>query len=84
MNLGVTELVLILVIALLFFGPSKLPGLGKAIGETIKGFKKGMSEGSSDEKKAETDKKAQPQARLHQPARDVHEMEDEYEHDKKS
>lgn len=44
MNLGATELLVILVVVLLLFGPSRLPGLGKAVGETIKGFKKGMNE----------------------------------------
>jgi len=44
MNLGMTELIIILVIVLVIFGPSKLPGLGKAMGETIRGFKKGMTD----------------------------------------
>lgn len=44
MNLGATELILILVVVLILFGPSKLPGLGKSIGEAIRGFKKGMHE----------------------------------------
>lgn len=44
MNLGVPEILLILAVALLFFGPSRLPGLGKSIGEAIRGLKKGMSE----------------------------------------
>lgn len=35
--------VIILVILLIFFGPSKLPGLGKSMGEAIRGFKKGLS-----------------------------------------
>lgn len=51
MNLGMTELLLILGIVLLLFGPSKLPGLGKSLGEAIRGFKKGVSE--SDEKTAQ-------------------------------
>lgn len=51
MNLGMTELLLILGIVLLLFGPSKLPGLGKSLGEAIRGFKKGVSE--SDEKPAQ-------------------------------
>lgn len=51
MNLGATELVLILVVVLILFGPSKLPGLGKSIGEAIRGFKKGINEG--DEKPAQ-------------------------------
>ena len=44
MNLGFTELLLIAGIALLLFGPSRLPGLGKSIGEAIRGFKKGLNE----------------------------------------
>jgi sec-independent protein translocase protein TatA len=37
------HLVVILGLALLFFGPSKLPELGKGIGDGIRNFKKGMS-----------------------------------------
>ncbi len=44
MNLGASELLLILGIALLIFGPSKLPGLGKSLGEAIRGFKKGLND----------------------------------------
>ncbi|MCK8818224.1 twin-arginine translocase TatA/TatE family subunit [Natroniella sulfidigena] len=39
-GLGPTELILILVIALVIFGPSKLPEIGKAVGDGIKEFKK--------------------------------------------
>jgi sec-independent protein translocase protein TatA len=42
MNLGLTEILFLMVIALLFFGPSRLPGIGKSIGETIRSFKKSM------------------------------------------
>lgn len=38
-NIGIPGLVLILVIALIIFGPNKLPELGKAAGSTIKEFK---------------------------------------------
>src|SRR5436305_3304663 len=38
------ELIIILAIALLIFGPKKLPEMGSAIGKSIKEFKKGMSE----------------------------------------
>ena len=38
------EILVIVVIALLLFGPSKLPGLGKSMGEAIRGFKKGLKE----------------------------------------
>jgi len=50
MNLGMTELLLGLGIVLLLFGPSKLTGLGKSLGEAIRGFKKGINE--TDEKAA--------------------------------
>jgi len=43
-GLGVPELMVILVIALVVFGPSKLPSLGKSLGEAIRGFKKGLEE----------------------------------------
>ncbi len=36
--------IIVLVIVLIIFGPGKLPGLGKSIGETIKGFKRAMNE----------------------------------------
>lgn len=43
-GLGMPELLVIAVIGLIFFGPSKLPELGGAIGKSIKGFKKAMEE----------------------------------------
>lgn len=51
MNLGLPELVVLMVIVLLFFGPSRLPGLGKSIGSAIRSFKKGVS--TDDDKKIE-------------------------------
>lgn len=33
----------VLVIVLVIFGPGRLPGLGKSLGEAIRGFKKGLS-----------------------------------------
>lgn len=38
------ELVLVLVIALVFFGPKRLPEIGGAVGKSIKEFKKGATE----------------------------------------
>lgn len=38
-GIGATELVIILVLALIIFGPGKLPELGKAVGKTIREFK---------------------------------------------
>jgi sec-independent protein translocase protein TatA len=37
------HLLLILIIAVVFFGPKRLPELGKGLGEAIRGFKEGMS-----------------------------------------
>ncbi len=42
MNLGFAELAVIMFLAVLIFGPSKLPQLGKAAGQTLKEFKSGM------------------------------------------
>ncbi|PZE20698.1 twin-arginine translocase TatA/TatE family subunit [Paenibacillus xerothermodurans] len=40
-NIGVGGLIVILIIALIVFGPSKLPELGRAFGRTLGEFKKG-------------------------------------------
>lgn len=47
-RIGTSELILILVIALVIFGPSKLPEIGSAIGASIKEFKKSISSISGD------------------------------------
>lgn len=49
--LGIPELVIILVIVLIIFGPSKLPQIGKAIGQGIKSLKKATSEEEEEVKK---------------------------------
>lgn len=43
-GLGPLEIGLIALAALVLFGPKRLPGLGKSLGEAIKGFKKGINE----------------------------------------
>jgi sec-independent protein translocase protein TatA len=42
------HLLVILVVALLVFGPKKLPELGKGLGEAISGFKKAIHEGENN------------------------------------
>ncbi len=42
MGISPVHLVIILAVVLLLFGPKRLPGLGKGIGEAIRGFKKGL------------------------------------------
>ena len=49
-GLGLPELVVILVVALLIFGPGKLPEIGSALGKGIRDFKKAF-EGSDEESK---------------------------------
>lgn len=52
------HLLVIFFIALLIFGPKKLPELGKGIGEGIRALKEGMKDSSSDQSKsASTDSK---------------------------
>ena len=54
MRLGFGEILVVLALALLFFGPSKLPQLGASLGQAIKGFKKGLNDRDDDtEKKLE-------------------------------
>jgi sec-independent protein translocase protein TatA len=49
-GLGFPELVLILVIVVLIFGTSRIPELGRGLGEGIRNFRKGMK-GDEEEKK---------------------------------
>ena len=42
-GLGTSELLIVLAIVLLLFGAAKLPQLGKALGETVRSFKKGQA-----------------------------------------
>lgn len=53
-NVGMGELIVILLIVLLLFGAKRLPEIAKGIGRSIKSFKEGMSESSEEDK---TDKK---------------------------
>ncbi|WZL72502.1 twin-arginine translocase TatA/TatE family subunit [Clostridiaceae bacterium 35-E11] len=47
-SLGLPELLVILVIALIVFGPKKLPEMGRALGTSIKEFKKATKEIKKD------------------------------------
>ena len=47
-GIGAPELVLILIIALVIFGPGKLPEIGKSVGKAMNEFKKASRDLTSD------------------------------------
>ncbi|WP_462411940.1 twin-arginine translocase TatA/TatE family subunit [Neobacillus sp. Marseille-QA0830] len=47
-NIGIPGLILILTLALIIFGPKKLPEIGRAFGQTLKEFKKSTRELTED------------------------------------
>lgn len=53
-SIGIPGLILILVIALIIFGPSKLPEIGRAVGNTLKEFKKATNDLISNDKEEKT------------------------------
>jgi sec-independent protein translocase protein TatA len=55
--MSIAHLILLFFILLLVFGPSRLEGLGLSLGRAIRGFKKGLEEGSDDENKKKKDGK---------------------------
>lgn len=57
-SIGIPSLILILVIALLIFGPKKLPEIGKAAGDTFREFKSSANELMSDHEEEEQPKQA--------------------------
>jgi len=48
-NLGAPELIIIALVILLLFGATRLPKLGKSMGQSIKGFKQGLNEDADDD-----------------------------------
>lgn len=58
MGINGFEWILIVIVALLLFGPKKLPELGKAVGKSFREFKNGMSGVLDDEEKKATKSEA--------------------------
>lgn len=59
-NIGIPGLILILVLALIIFGPQKLPEIGRAFGNSLREFKKatqGLVSGEKEEEGKEADQK---------------------------
>lgn len=59
-GLGLPELLLILVIGLIFFGPGKLPEIGSALGKSMKEFKQAVNSTEAEIKNAGEIAKAEP------------------------
>ena len=52
-NLGAPELILIALVILLLFGATRLPKLGRSMGQSIRGFKKGLNDDDVDDEASE-------------------------------
>lgn len=55
-GIGVTGIILLVLLALLLFGPNKLPELGRAFGRTLREFKSGAREMMDDEDRRNAEK----------------------------
>lgn len=60
-QIGIPGLILILVVALIIFGPKKLPELGKAVGQTLREFKSGTKNLMADDDEAGKEKEKEKQ-----------------------
>ncbi|MBX3040793.1 MAG: twin-arginine translocase TatA/TatE family subunit [Bdellovibrionaceae bacterium] len=60
---SLTHILLVAVIFLIFFGPSKLPSLGQSLGKAIRGFKEGLNEIEIDSKDITHQRLEKPQSR---------------------
>ena len=54
MNLGMGEIVLLIVLALVLFGPKRLPEMGSAAGKAIREFKSALNMADSNKTETET------------------------------
>lgn len=54
-GLGTSELIVIAVVALILFGPSKIPDFARSLGRAVNMFKKGLNEGLEDDDAAKKD-----------------------------
>jgi sec-independent protein translocase protein TatA len=68
-GIGASGIILLVLIALLLFGPNKLPALGRAFGRTLKEFKKGANDLMDDPKERQTNRVEVSAEETQQPAK---------------
>lgn len=68
MKAGIWELLIVLAIALLIFGPKALPKLGKSLGKTVGNFKKGLADDDDDDE--EEDKPVRKASKVSEAVKD--------------
>ena len=56
MGPSIWQVLIILLVVLFIFGPKRIPGLGKSLGEAIRGFRKGIKEDDKDDTTEDTEK----------------------------
>lgn len=81
-SMSFTHILLLLLIILIFFGPSKLPQLGQSLGKAIRGFKEGLNE--IDGEARELPPKNQQQIRQNQNQAQSEQKQTEYSDEKKN
>ena len=54
MGPSIWQILIVVVIVLFIFGPKRIPGLGKSLGEAIKGFRKGIKDDNSESKESDS------------------------------
>ena len=65
-SIGMPELIVIFIVVLLIFGPTKLPDLGKSLGEAIRSLKKAMNEpGKSTLEESDRSQKSRESSKAH-------------------
>ena len=57
-NIGIPGLILMIILALILFGPKKLPELGRAVGQTLREFKTSVRGLTNDDEESKDVKKA--------------------------
>lgn len=69
LGMGVPELLIILVVILLIFGPKNLPKLGSALGKTVKNLREGIGGGDKDVEEVEEEEEEVEEVEEEQPVK---------------